>query len=156
MRNSSLVLCLTALCCLTMFNSCQNRRITSETAGTEFAVYATAQSYIAALGKGRGVLFHVYFSTPDSFNLPTFKLDSLIIHGKNIPSTWSPEDNKPVIEGNYFVAEKEPGPGEVPLPGVDAPDPVLYLSEYLPASLYFHYEGKPFVIPISQFKTLTE
>ncbi|MHB1278288.1 MAG: hypothetical protein ACYC1Q_07810 [Bacteroidia bacterium] len=122
----------------------------------EFKIHATAQRYVAALGKGRGVLFHVYFNEPDSLSYSAFTLDSLVVHGKKIPATWTEQGNKPVVEGNYFVAEQEPEPGKVPEPSVNTADPVLYFSDYLPATLYFHYQRKHYAIPITHFESLSE
>lgn len=156
MRNASFVRCLLLLCSTLAVISCRNTRLVVPVAEPEFKLNATAQRYVAALGKGRGVLFHVYFKQPDSLNSLVFELDSLIVNGNKIPSTWTEQEKKPVVEGNYFVAEQEPEPGKIPEPTVISADPVLYFSDYLPATLFFHYDKKPYSIPITHFESLSD
>lgn len=136
--------------------SCRNTKLVVPLAEPEFELHATAQRYIAALGKGRGVLFHISFKEPDSLNCATFTLDSLVINGKKIPSGWTEQGHKPLVEGNYFVAEQEHEPGKIPEPTVNTADPVLYFSDYLPATLYFHYNKRHYAIPITHFESLSE
>jgi hypothetical protein len=160
MRKTSLLRHVTLLCSVVVFFSCKNSKVAvpsdPPSPELEFSLEATARPYMAAMGKGRGVLFHLFFTRPDSMHVRAFELDSLVIHGKLIPATWKEEANKPVVEGNYFVPVPDPEPGVIPMPTTESPDPILYLSEYLPARLYFHYEGKAYSEAIDHFHTISE
>lgn len=156
MRNTSFLRRLTLLCGVMVLFSCRNTKVTLAVPKPEFSLSATAQRYVAALGKGRGVLFHIHFIQPDSIDVRAFMLDSLVINGQTIPSSLRTGMSKLQIEGNYFVPLSDPEPGVIPIPTTASPDPILFLSEYLPATLYFHYKQKPYSTPIHHFESISE
>lgn len=142
---------------LQLFSACKNTRNTATVpVPVEFKVHAKAQVYTTAMGKGRGVLFHIYIDQPDSVQWQSLSLDSLIINGKFIPASIKTSKVPYSIEGNYFVATKDPEPNQAPLPTLEVADPVLFLSQYLPANLYLHYQSKPYIIPIEHFESVHE
>lgn len=156
MRNTSFICFLLLFSGSSALISCRNTKGVSPAKEPEFKLQASAQRYLSALGKGRGVLFHINFISPDSMDSLAFRLDSLMVNGKNVPANWNMVGNKPHIEGNYFIAEQEPEAGKIPEPTVNSPDVILYFSEYLPATLHFHYQDKACITSIEQFESISE
>ncbi len=158
MRNPSFLLHFALLSASVVLFSCKNTKVATPLPEPVpgFRLEASARPYIAALDKGRGVLFYISFIQPDSMNFEQFDLDSLLIHGKVIPSTWKQSGKTPEVEGNYFVPVPDPEPGVIPMPTTDSPDPILYLSDYLPATLYFHYKGRAYSEDIDHFHFISE
>jgi len=65
-------------------------------------------------------------------------------------------DSAIIIEGNYFVPKAERTPESPVLPTLTAPDPILYLEQYYPATLYFHYLEKAYALPITEFESISD
>lgn len=141
---------------LTVLNSCKGMR-KSANEPVQFKLNATVNPYTAAMGSGRGVIFQVYFLEPKEIEFDALEVDSLIVHGINVGAEKTKTGSAHFIEANYFKAEQElPAGNGTPIPVTDAPDPIIYLSQYQPAYLYLHYHGIAYTLPIESFQKISK
>ncbi|MDX5319478.1 MAG: hypothetical protein LPK45_00330 [Bacteroidota bacterium] len=120
-----------------------------------FRFEATARPYVAALGSGRGVVFNLSMLQPA---LPSsdIQIDSFIVNGKRTEVAWQENTQPPLIQANYFVPEPMQDSGATPMPEINSPDPIIYLSQYEPATLYLQVKGEAHAVPITSIKRLIE
>lgn len=152
MNNSFIALFLT---CFVAFSSCNLCKKKGQGNMPEIQVKGTAQRYHAALGAGDGVLFLVHLSSSTPLNREKIQADSLLVNGNSLPAALRADSNL-VIEGNYFVPKPERTPEKPELPSLNPPDPILYLEQYYPATLYIHYMNKAYALPITEFQSISE
>lgn len=134
--------------------SCKTKKTATQEKDPQFTVTASAQRYHAALGSGDGVLFLVYLTADLPVQRTDLKVDSLIVNKHKIEASFR-MDSSLVVEGNYFIPRPQTGDGQE-LPSTESADPVVYLGQYLPATLYLTYRNKAYALDIEEFESITE
>ncbi len=134
--------------------SCKSKKTATIEKEPQFTVTASAQRYHAALGSGNGVIFLVYLHADIPVQRDLLKADSIIVNKRNIEPNLR-ADSTLIVEGNYFVPRPPKGDGQE-LPTIESADPVLFLGQYLPATLYLTYRNKPYALEIEEFESISE